>query len=82
MSCHRLIENRKQVKGSVGEEWSKLTGDNADVLAGNRDITPGNIQQRHGIASEQAEKEFTDCGASERRNKIPSAECKPQELQR
>jgi uncharacterized protein YjbJ (UPF0337 family) len=64
MNCHQLIGNWKQVKGSVGEGWGKLTGDDVVVIAGKRDILPGKIQERHGIACEQAEKEFKDCEAS------------------
>jgi uncharacterized protein YjbJ (UPF0337 family) len=73
MSCHQLIENRKQVNGAIGLEWGKPTGDSADHIAGKRDIPPRNTQARHGTAQEQAEKESTDCGASERRTDIPSA---------
>lgn len=67
MSCHQLIKIRKQVDGAIGEEWDKLTGDNAVDIAGKRDIPPGNIQERHGIAFKQSEKEFSNCGSSERR---------------
>ncbi len=45
MSCHQLIEIRKQVKGVIGEERGKLTGDNAVVIAEKGDIPPGDIQE-------------------------------------
>ncbi len=64
MNCHQLMWSWKQAKGAVGDGWGKLTGDNVDVVAGKRDILPGKIQERQGIASEQAEKEFKDCEAS------------------
>ena len=64
MNCHQLIGNWKQVKGAVGKGLGKLTDDNVDAIAGKRDILPGKMQERHGIACEQAEKEFTDCEAS------------------
>jgi uncharacterized protein YjbJ (UPF0337 family) len=64
MNCHQLIGNWQQVKGAVGEGWGKLTHGNGDVIAGKRDILPGKIQKRHGIACEQAEKELKDCEAS------------------
>jgi uncharacterized protein YjbJ (UPF0337 family) len=64
MNCHQLIGNWKQVKGAVGAGLGKLTGDDVVVIAGKRDILPGKIRERHGIACEQAEKEFKDCEAS------------------
>ncbi|MGO9018410.1 MAG: hypothetical protein ACLQVJ_08675 [Syntrophobacteraceae bacterium] len=64
MNCHQLIRNWQQVKGAVGEERGKLTGGNVDVSAGNRDIIPGKIPERHGIAREEAERSSKDCEAS------------------
>jgi uncharacterized protein YjbJ (UPF0337 family) len=64
MNCHQLMGNWQQVKGAVGEEWGKLTDDNVDVIAGKRDILLGKIQEKHGIAREEAEKELKDWEAS------------------
>ena len=58
MNCHQLIGNWKQVKGAVGAGLGKLTGDDVVVIAGKRDILLGKIQERHGIAREEAEKEL------------------------
>ncbi len=67
MSCHRLIGNLRQVKEKVGEERRELTAyNNVDVIAGNRDILPGKIQEGHVIACERAERESKDCEASYR----------------
>jgi uncharacterized protein YjbJ (UPF0337 family) len=63
MGCHQLIGNWKQVKGAVGE-GGKLTYDNVYVIAGKRDILLGKIQERHGIARGEAEKELKNCEAS------------------
>jgi uncharacterized protein YjbJ (UPF0337 family) len=55
---HDRIEGRwKQVKGKVKERWGKLTDDDIDVIAGKRDQLLGRIQQRHGIAKEEAERQ-------------------------
>jgi uncharacterized protein YjbJ (UPF0337 family) len=78
MNCHQLIGNWKQVKGAVGEGQGKLSDDNVDVVAGKRDILPGNIQERHGIAYDQTEKEFENCKVSDRRTPIPLAESNQQ----
>ena len=58
MNCHQVIGNWKQVKGVVRKKWGKLTDDDVDVIAGKRDILLGKIQERHGIAREEAEKEL------------------------
>jgi uncharacterized protein YjbJ (UPF0337 family) len=50
----------KQVKGSIKERWGKLTDDDLDVIAGQRDQLAGRIQERYGIAKEQARKQVED----------------------
>jgi uncharacterized protein YjbJ (UPF0337 family) len=63
---HDRIEGRwKQVKGKVKERWGKLTDDDIDVIAGKRDQLLGRIQQRHGIAKEEAQRQVE---SFERRN--------------
>jgi len=46
----------KQIKGSLKERWGKLTDDDLDVIAGNRDKFVGKVQERYGIAKEEAQK--------------------------
>jgi uncharacterized protein YjbJ (UPF0337 family) len=64
MNWDQIAGNWKQVKGVVREKWGKLTDDDVDVIAGKRDILLGKIQERHGIAREEAEKELKDWEAS------------------
>ena len=45
----------KQFSGKVKEQWGKLTDDDLDVIAGKRDQLLGRIQERHGIAKDEAE---------------------------
>jgi uncharacterized protein YjbJ (UPF0337 family) len=47
----------KQVKGSLKEKWGKLTNDDLDLIAGRRDKLVGMLQERYGIAKEEAERE-------------------------
>lgn len=47
----------KQFKGSAKEQWGKLTDDDLDQAAGKRDKLVGKIQERYGIAKEEAEKQ-------------------------
>jgi uncharacterized protein YjbJ (UPF0337 family) len=65
MNQDRIEGNWKEVKGKVKEQWGKLTDDDLDVIAGKRDQLLGRIQQRHGIAKEDAEREIE---SFERRN--------------
>ena len=58
MNWDQIAGNWKQVKGVVRERWGKLTDDDMDVIAGKRDILLGKIQEKHGIAREEAEKEL------------------------
>ena len=57
MNQDRIEGNWKQVKGKVKEQWGKLTDDDLDVIAGKRDQLLGRIQERHGIAKDEAEKQ-------------------------
>jgi uncharacterized protein YjbJ (UPF0337 family) len=48
---HDRIQGRwKQIKGKVREQWGRLTDDDLDVIAGQRDQLLGRIQERHGLA--------------------------------
>ena len=64
MNWDQIAGNWKQVKGVVREKWGKLTDDDVDVIAGKRDILLGKIQEKHGIAREEAEKQLKDFEAS------------------
>ena len=58
MNWDQIAGNWKQVKGTVRQKWGKLTDDDVDVIAGKRDILLGKIQEKHGLAREEAEKEL------------------------
>ena len=49
-----------QLKGKIREQWGKLTNDDLDVIGGRRDKLIGKIQERYGVAREQAEKEVEE----------------------
>jgi uncharacterized protein YjbJ (UPF0337 family) len=50
----------KQMKGNFRRKWGKLTDDDFDVIAGKRDILRGKIQERYGIAKDEAERQVKD----------------------
>lgn len=49
-----------QIKGKAKVQWGKLTDDELDVLAGNRDQLVGKIQERYGYTRDRAEREVDD----------------------
>jgi uncharacterized protein YjbJ (UPF0337 family) len=49
-----------QPKGSVKEKWGKLTDGDLDVIAGKRDRLVGKLQERYGIAKEEAERQCNE----------------------
>jgi uncharacterized protein YjbJ (UPF0337 family) len=65
MNQDRIEGNWRQAKGKLKEQWGKLTEDDLDVIAGKREQLLGRIQERHGLARNDAEAEVS---TFERRN--------------
>jgi uncharacterized protein YjbJ (UPF0337 family) len=57
MNWDRIEGKWKQVKGSAKEKWGQLTDDDLDQIAGQRDKLIGRLQERYGIAKEEALKQ-------------------------
>jgi uncharacterized protein YjbJ (UPF0337 family) len=53
----------KQVKGEAKKKWGKLTDDELMQVEGNRDILVGKIQEKYGIAKEDANKQIDEWAA-------------------
>jgi uncharacterized protein YjbJ (UPF0337 family) len=47
-----------QVKGKVKQQWAKLTDDDLTRIEGRRDVLIGRIQERYGIAQDEAERQI------------------------
>ena len=60
MNWDRIEGNWKLVSGKAKEKWGKLTDDDIDVVAGRRDRLAGKIQERYGVAKEEAEKQLAE----------------------
>jgi uncharacterized protein YjbJ (UPF0337 family) len=45
----------KQLRGSVKQKWAKLTDNDLDYIAGSRERFIGKLQERYGIAREDAQ---------------------------
>lgn len=60
MDWNQVKGNWNQVKGNVRANWGKLTDDELEQIAGNRDVLIGRIQEKYGIAKDAAEKQVKD----------------------
>jgi uncharacterized protein YjbJ (UPF0337 family) len=60
MNKNQLKGNWLQLKGTVKEKWGDLTDDEVEQIAGDRDILLGKIQEKYGIAQEDAEKQIKE----------------------
>jgi uncharacterized protein YjbJ (UPF0337 family) len=60
MNNDRVKGNWKQFKGKIKEKWGKLTDDDLDVAEGRRDQLIGKIQERYGIARDEAERQYDE----------------------
>jgi uncharacterized protein YjbJ (UPF0337 family) len=60
MNSDQMKGKWKQLKGSVKERWGKLTDDDIDVIGGQSDQLIGKIQERYGVAREEAKKQVDE----------------------
>ncbi|MFP4217048.1 MAG: CsbD family protein [Phycisphaerae bacterium] len=54
MDPEQIKGNWKQIKGDIKKEWGKLTDDDLKEAEGHRDSLIGKIQERYGIAKDEA----------------------------
>ena len=57
MNWDTIQGNWKQWTGSAKEQWGKLTDDDLAVAEGKREQLVGKIQERYGIAKDEAERQ-------------------------
>jgi uncharacterized protein YjbJ (UPF0337 family) len=57
MNWDRVEGNWKQFTGKVKEQWGKLTEDDIAVIGGKQEQLIGRIQERYGVAKDEAEKQ-------------------------
>jgi uncharacterized protein YjbJ (UPF0337 family) len=60
MNWDKVSGNWKQVKGKAKEKWAKLTDDDLTLAEGKRDQLLGRIQERYGVAKDEAEKQMKE----------------------
>ena len=49
-----------QTKGSIRAHWGDLTDDEIEQIDGNREIMVGKIQEKYGVAREEAERQVEE----------------------
>jgi len=56
MNSDQLQGNWKQLKGSVKQQWGKLTDDDLMYINGKTESLVGKLQERYGYAKEEAQR--------------------------
>ncbi len=57
MNWDRIEGSWKQLQGKARARWGKLTDKQLDVIAGKREQLIGQIQEKYGIAQDEAAKQ-------------------------
>lgn len=60
MNFDQLEGKWDQLKGDVKTRWGKLTDDDLKTASGNKDQLVGRIQEKYGIAKEDAERQVKE----------------------
>lgn len=59
MNKNTLQGQWSQVKGKVKEKWGDLTDNDLTFIDGKRDQLVGRVQERYGLAQEEAERQVS-----------------------
>jgi uncharacterized protein YjbJ (UPF0337 family) len=57
MNWDKIEGNWKQMTGKAREKWGKLTDSDFETMAGRKDQLVGRIQERYGIAKDEASRQ-------------------------
>jgi len=60
MNWDQIEDNWKQMTGAVKSHWGKLTDDEVEQAEGNREKLVGKIQERYGVAKNEAERQIDE----------------------
>ena len=70
MNWDQIEGTWKQFTGAARERWGKLTDNDWETIAGKKNQLVGQIQQRYGIAKEEAEKQAEEWSRTLRESEI------------
>jgi uncharacterized protein YjbJ (UPF0337 family) len=65
MNWYRIEGSWRQFKGNARVRWGKLTGNQLDAFAGERDVLAGKTQEAYGIAKDGAQKLLVTRGSGQ-----------------
>ena len=60
MNNDRAAGSWEQVKGHIQKTWGNLTHDDLAVIEGDRKLLAGKVQERYGIAQDEAQKQVDE----------------------
>jgi uncharacterized protein YjbJ (UPF0337 family) len=60
MNSDQMEGKWKQMKGSIKSRWGNLTDDDLTVIEGQKDQLVGRVQERYGIARDEAQRQVDD----------------------
>lgn len=60
MNQDRIAGQWKQLSGKIKTQWGKLTDDDLRQAEGNSEYLAGKIQERYGIAKDEADKQVKE----------------------
>ena len=60
MNSDQMKGKWKQMKGAVKERWGKLTDDDVDIINGQNEQLVGKIQEKYGIAKDEAQRQVDE----------------------
>jgi uncharacterized protein YjbJ (UPF0337 family) len=69
----------KQLKGELRQQWGRLTDDELDRVGGNAEKLIGLVQERYGLARDEAERQLDELV---RRSDVEAEEPVPVETRR
>lgn len=64
MNWEQVQGQWKQLKGKLKMKWGKLTDDDLDFIAGQKDVLVGKIQERYGLKKEEAMRQVEEWNSS------------------
>jgi len=63
MNWDTIKGNWKQMTGEVKSQWGDLTDDDVQEAAGEREKLVGKVQERYGVAKDEAERQVDEFAA-------------------
>ncbi|MBN8888650.1 MAG: CsbD family protein [Rudaea sp.] len=60
MNQDRIAGQWKQLAGKIKAQWGKLTDDDVTLAEGNSEYLAGKLQERYGIAKDEAQKQVKE----------------------